>query len=169
MYLTQEELIEHRSATHDKIPQQPQSAQSGDTEDSVPVQGTSQDNGDTSVNDPSASEEAPVIGEIVSSKNGSFSMDGNLERNRRKVGSVHCYELTYVVAMVAGNETDVQLLESRAPVKWHHTLSDVQGDLPCNVHSVCTILYTPCKVRTFTALECTVWGFVWENAHLTFP
>ncbi|XP_065898230.1 uncharacterized protein [Dysidea avara] len=86
VYLTQDELVEHHSATHNKTPQQPQFSQSGGPAENSINQGITQGDEDTSVNGPSPSgEEALAMGEVVSNKNGSFSMDGDLEHNRRQL------------------------------------------------------------------------------------
>ena len=91
VYLTQDELVEHHSATHNKTPQQPQFSQSGGPAENSINQGITQGDEDTSVNGPSPSgEEALAMGEVVSNKNGSFSMDGDLEHNRRQVSSICC-------------------------------------------------------------------------------
>lgn len=88
VYFTQDELMKHRSATHNKIPQ-PQSTLSGDPTDNSANQDTARGDEDASADGPNTSGGEPSsTDEVVSSRNGSFSMDGELERNRRQVSSM---------------------------------------------------------------------------------
>jgi len=86
VYFTPEELNKHRSEAHNKIPQ---SSQSSDPPDNSGNQDTAQGDDDDSVNGPNTSGGEPSS-DVVSNRNGSFSMDGELERNRRQVGSMFC-------------------------------------------------------------------------------
>ena len=86
VYLTQEELIEHRSSVHDKTPRQSQHSQSVDSTDIPSNQDTAQGERNTSVveNNRSSTEAASTTGETVTRKNGK---DGEVDSKKEKVGS----------------------------------------------------------------------------------